>query len=1252
MKFRRLISILICLSLILPTGGLLEAFAVDTELDSDVPAEHEHSFGDLYIDEAGALVHACTECEETEQIDVIPLDPEYNGHVDIAAPGDVVWYSFTAGETHKWRFAADSGEEDCNNYVTLYDSSLYGIASDDNSAEHYCFSLEYNLDEGATYYFAVKMYYGDATGSFDVHFNKAHNFNTRVYSAPDSELQWICEQCAEVDPDSVTPVTAAALDTSYKVDISEASAEAWYSFIPEHNATYAFESVEYADCDPKITFYDAELNEFSSNDDGGKDNNFRAEVDLTGGETYLFRAYSNFSAETAGSFSFGFTEFHHWTDFALKDANTVSRTCEDCALEDPYTITTLSDGYRATVTATDTVPVFYKFTAPFTHRYEFYSEALVEESIPVPSAAIYNDAFEEIGSNTWGGDKDQFRLGVDLEEGKTYYFSARSYYAGSAEFGVGFRSVHDYGDPHLNDAGEVVRVCADCGDELDLGATEWNMSAPVTANIDEPGKRVYFIIRPTASHNYIFESAAPELEELDTYATVYRADGSYYASGDSGAENGHFRFTVNFTADADPAYILEARLYSGSAVAGYTISAQTVHSDYTISMGSDGKVVSKCGHCDFTRTEETVNIAEGSAQPVSADYSGKTVYFVFTPSVTHDYAFSSFCDDGAGLDTISYLYNADLEQLYYADSGGSDGHFRLSHKLEAGVKYVFGARMYSSYDTGEFKVILEKTHDSLEIGLVDGVVCKVCPDCDYSVECDTRTAVVDTDYPVDKPAESEFTFFSFNVPVKHKYKISLTNEATSEESVCWYVMSYDPSFERVVNTTHYVSKESPFSQQVTLEPGTHYFGVNTYYSDNADSAVFRIEAVHDYERTIITEPTCTSEGEARYECACGAYYTAKIPMAHRDKDHNGLCDFCGQIFVVQEELAFVIDTTGSMGDDIAAVQEKMGSILNRLDESGYSYRVAIVDYRDFPERTGNSEDYPYRVHMDFSPYYDDILEGINSLTLGYGGDGPETVYSGLVDGLRDLSWNSASAKFAIVMGDAEPLDPEPYTGYTIDTVVAALNGLPTFVGYKAEISSSPKTALVGDAVAAEEGDPIEPVYASQKVSIYSISTNRSEPMPEFAALSEKTGGVAYGGNVEDISGIIDTILETVDTDVHFHTPGEAVRENDVPSAPGAPGGWDEVIYCTDCGAEMARVHHPYPSLDGMTGDVDLDNEVTAGDARLALRASVALEELTDEQRGNADVDNDEEITPADARIILRVVVGLEEFAAAAADSGG
>ncbi len=58
------------------------------------------------------------------------------------------------------------------------------------------------------------------------------------------------------------------------------------------------------------------------------------------------------------------------------------------------------------------------------------------------------------------------------------------------------------------------------------------------------------------------------------------------------------------------------------------------------------------------------------------------------------------------------------------------------------------------------------------------------------------------------------------------------------------------------------------------------------------------------------------------------------------------------------------------------------------------------------------------------------------------------------------------------------------------------------------------------------------------------------------------------------------------------------------------------------------------------GDVDGDGSIAAADARVALRYSVGLDALSEEQIKLADYDENGSITAADARCIIRVSVGL------------
>lgn len=207
------------------------------------------------------------------------------------------------------------------------------------------------------------------------------------------------------------------------------------------------------------------------------------------------------------------------------------------------------------------------------------------------------------------------------------------------------------------------------------------------------------------------------------------------------------------------------------------------------------------------------------------------------------------------------------------------------------------------------------------------------------------------------------------------------------------------------------------------------------------------------------------------------------------------------------DVCFVVDTTGSMGDDIDNTKENMADILASLSEKSADYRVALIDYRDFSERTGRSFDYPARLRLDFSSDEAEIVQAINDLDLGNGGDNEETVFSGIIAAVG-LDWRPTARKVVIVMGDAAPLDPEPYTGYTFSSVLTAL--------YNADIGVD-----IEHSDARVLGDPSDSL-----ISVYSIGTDASDSASEFfAELSEITGGV-YSG-VDDASEVADAVIESI-----------------------------------------------------------------------------------------------------------------------------
>lgn len=168
------------------------------------------------------------------------------------------------------------------------------------------------------------------------------------------------------------------------------------------------------------------------------------------------------------------------------------------------------------------------------------------------------------------------------------------------------------------------------------------------------------------------------------------------------------------------------------------------------------------------------------------------------------------------------------------------------------------------------------------------------------------------------------------------------------------------------------------------------------------------------------------------------------------------------------DIVFVVDTTGSMGGAINSVKNAAVSIVNNVTVKTSSARFALVDYRDFPERTGDSGDYASKLDQAFTSDASTIDDAIQGLSLGYGGDGPETMYSGLMTAF-DLPWRPGVKKMTIVLADAPPLSPEPNTGYTGTDIVNRSLSIDPVEVHVVDVGSASSTAEMQDVITRTNG---------------------------------------------------------------------------------------------------------------------------------------------------------------------------------------
>ena len=87
------------------------------------------------------------------------------------------------------------------------------------------------------------------------------------------------------------------------------------------------------------------------------------------------------------------------------------------------------------------------------------------------------------------------------------------------------------------------------------------------------------------------------------------------------------------------------------------------------------------------------------------------------------------------------------------------------------------------------------------------------------------------------------------------------------------------------------------------------------------------------------------------------------------------------------DVAAVVDVTDSMDTDIFLAQSYVNQLLNQLDGAGIDYRVAIADFKDHPQHTGNPSDYPYLPALGFTDDRNAITSTIDLLPSMLGGGG-------------------------------------------------------------------------------------------------------------------------------------------------------------------------------------------------------------------------------------------------------------------------
>lgn len=138
------------------------------------------------------------------------------------------------------------------------------------------------------------------------------------------------------------------------------------------------------------------------------------------------------------------------------------------------------------------------------------------------------------------------------------------------------------------------------------------------------------------------------------------------------------------------------------------------------------------------------------------------------------------------------------------------------------------------------------------------------------------------------------------------------------------------------------------------------------------------------------------------------------------------------------DLALIVDTTGSMSDELRYLQKELESVINRAakDNGNIPVRLSVSFYRD------DGDEYVVR-DFDFTDNISEAIKNLNEQVADGGGDTPEKVNAALDTAINKLSWEENSTKLAFIILDAPPHsnDEKAVKDMNVLTEQAAANGI-------------------------------------------------------------------------------------------------------------------------------------------------------------------------------------------------------------------
>ncbi len=114
------------------------------------------------------------------------------------------------------------------------------------------------------------------------------------------------------------------------------------------------------------------------------------------------------------------------------------------------------------------------------------------------------------------------------------------------------------------------------------------------------------------------------------------------------------------------------------------------------------------------------------------------------------------------------------------------------------------------------------------------------------------------------------------------------------------------------------------------------------------------------------------------------------------------------------DVLFLLDATGSMGDEIGSIQQTIDSIAARIAqfEPRPTLRFGLVSYRD------QGDAYVTNLDSNFTSDVNAFRQSLLQVRADGGGDTPEDMNSGLQVAIQQMNWSSDSVRLVFLVADA------------------------------------------------------------------------------------------------------------------------------------------------------------------------------------------------------------------------------------------